>query len=294
MIVAMKFVTASLEGGLPGILLEDGSIALLRDALPHGYRTLNEFILSCTEEDIRALEGVERGERTCRRTKASLLSPIPSSLHDIICVGVNYWDHLKESQEFKGKSEAPLKTVYFSKRGAEIAGPDAPIPSHGALDDALDYEVELAVVIGSRISSDALPEEIPSKIFGYTIFNDISARTLQNSHGQWFYGKSLDGFSVMGPYIASSRDYDGEPELELSSRVNGELRQLSNTRLLRKSVTELLYELSRGITLYPGDIVSTGTPAGVGMGFKPPRWLKSGDTVECRIETLGVLRNTVL
>ena len=287
----MKFVTVNLEGGLPGILLEDGSAVLFRDALPAEYRDMNDFIVNHTEKDIALLRAAERGN--AKAVKAPLLAPIPSSLHDIICVGVNYWDHLKESQEYKGKTEAPEETVYFAKRGAEITGPDAVIPLRPDLDACLDYEVELAVVIGKKLGRKTCMEEIPFAVFGYTIFNDISARTLQNAHSQWYYGKSLDGASVMGPFIAYRDDYDGIPELGLYSKVNGEVRQSSNTRLLRKSVAELIYELTRGITLYPGDILSTGTPAGAGMGFKPPRWLKAGDTVECGIETLGALRNTV-
>ena len=289
----MKFVTARLGEGLPGILLDDGSVVLLKDALAKEYRTMNDFIANHSYLDIMTLQDIESGDVKVGKVKAPLLSPIPSSLHDIICIGVNYWDHLKESQEYKGETEAPKETVYFAKRGAFISGPDSVIPYRPDLDACLDYEVELAVVIGERIDRFTDKEEIPSCLFGYTIFNDISARTLQNSHKQWYYGKSLDGASVMGPYIAYAGDYDGEPELEIYSKVNGELRQSSNTKLLRKGVFDLVYELSRGITLLPGDIISTGTPAGVGMGFKPPKWLKEGDTVECGIETLGVLRNTV-
>ncbi len=289
----MRFVTADNQAGM---LLGDDRVVFLSDAIGR-KDTMNDFIGSYSDEDIERLYAIERGEievPSAELSAVKLLAPIPSTLHDIICVGVNYADHLEETRVkfYNGKFDTPVKTVYFSKRGAAVIGPGDPIPSHSDLDIALDYEVELAVVIGRRISSDTAYEDVMKGVFGYTIFNDISARTLQSDHIQWYMGKSLDGFSSMGPYIRYIGDYDTD-ELDVECRVNGEVRQKSNTRMLRMSVQNLLYDLSRGITLLPGDIISTGTPSGVGLGFTPPKWLKKGDRVECEIETLGILSNYV-
>ena len=130
-------------------------------------------------------------------------------------------------------------------------------------------------------------------IFGYSVFNDVSGRTLQSSHGQWLRGKSLDGFAVMGPALVTGDEVAFLPELEVESRVNGEVRQHANTRAFIRGVAEVISELSRGMTLEAGDIIATGTPAGVGMGFDPPRYMKPGDVVECEVQGLGVLRNPI-
>ena len=131
-------------------------------------------------------------------------------------------------------------------------------------------------------------------IFGYTVVNDVSARDLQTGHKQWYFGKSLDGFTPMGPCIVTADEIAFPPALELSARVNGELRQSSNTSLLINGIAEVLEELTAGMTLLPGTIIATGTPAGVGLGFNPPRFLKPGDVVECTVEGIGTLRNTVV
>ena len=147
--------------------------------------------------------------------------------------------------------------------------------------EQLDYEAELAVVIG-RTAKDVPANQAGEYIFGYTILNDVSARVLQTAHKQWYFGKGLDGFTPMGPWITTADEVAFPPALAISSKVNGELRQHSNTSLLMT-----------GITLLPGTIIATGTPAGVGMGFDPPKFLKSGDVVECTIEGIGTLCNTV-
>lgn len=296
----MKLVSVDIDEGLAAILFEDSkSFVLLRDVLDGRPRTFNDFIQSYSEEDIARLKDIENApphDCALKISDARLLAPIPSSLRDIICVGVNYYDHLEETRVhfYKGEFETPEKTVYFSKRGVLIVGPDGGIPSHSDLDVALDYEAELAVIIGKKADASVEYGDIGDCVFGYTIFNDISARTLQSDHVQWYLGKSLDGFAAMGPFIRYRDDYPSALELDIESRVNGETRQRSNTRLLRKTAKDIVYELSRGMTLLPGDIISTGTPSGVGLGFSPPKWMKKGDVVECQIETLGVLRNTIV
>ena len=157
----------------------------------------------------------------------------------------------------------------------------------------LDYEAELAVII-KKDAKDVKPGEVKDYIFGYTIMNDVSAREVQTEHKQWYFGKSLDGFTPMGPVLVTADEIVYPPALEITSRVNGELRQKSNTALLITSIGQILEELTGGMTLLPGTIIATGTPAGVGMGFDPPRFLQSGDTVECAIEGIGTLCSTVI
>ena len=170
---------------------------------------------------------------------------------------------------------------------------DGVIHRHEGLTDRLDYEVELAVVLG-KAARDVKAADAADYMFGYTILNDVSARDLQTGHKQWYFGKSLDGFTPMGPVLVTADEIAYPPALEITSRVNGELRQKSNTALLITSIGQILEELTGGMTLLPGTIIATGTPAGVGMGFDPPRFLQSGDTVECAIEGIGTLCSTVI
>ena len=224
----------------------------------------------------------------------TLLAPIPHPRQDIICLGINYRDHAEEAARFSGdafRKERPIP-IYFSKRVAEAVPPNGWINSHPGLVEQLDYEAELAVVIG-RTAKDVPANQAGEYIFGYTILNDVSARVLQTAHKQWYFGKGLDGFTPMGPWITTADEVAFPPALAISSKVNGELRQHSNTSLLMTGIAEIIEELPSGITLLPGTIIATGTPAGVGMGFDPPKFLKSGDVVECTIEGIGTLCNTV-
>ena len=224
----------------------------------------------------------------------TLLAPIPHPRQDIICLGINYRDHAEEAARFSGdafRKERPIP-IYFSKRVAEAVPPNGWIDSHPGLVEQLDYEAELAVVIG-RTAKDVPANQAGEYIFGYTILNDVSARVLQTAHKQWYFGKGLDGFTPMGPWITTADEVAFPPALAISSKVNGELRQHSNTSLLMTGIAEIIEELSSGITLLPGTIIATGTPAGVGMGFDPPKFVKSGDVVECTIEGIGTLCNTV-
>ena len=165
------------------------------------------------------------------------------------------------------------KIVYFSKRAYEIIGPEDSVKSRMDLDKKLDYEVELAVIIGKK-GKDIPEEDVEEYIFGYSIFNDFSARELQQSHVQWYRGKSLDTYSAMGPVILHKSALPFPIEVDIKSFVNGELRQSSNTRLFLADIPKIISEISTGITLEAGDIIITGTPAGVGLGFNPPKFLK--------------------
>lgn len=224
----------------------------------------------------------------------TLLAPIPRPRQDVICLGINYRAHADESSRYDAGAfggERPVP-IYFSKRVTEAVGPEGFIESHPGLVERLDYEAELAVVIG-KTARNVKAADAADYIFGYTVLNDVSARLLQTAHKQWYFGKSLDGFTPIGPCITTADEIAFPPALAISSRVNGELRQNSTTDLLITGIAAIIEELSSGMTLLPGTIIATGTPAGVGMGFDPPKFLKPGDVVECAIEGIGTLRNTV-
>ena len=226
--------------------------------------------------------------------EVSLLAPIPHPRQDVICLGINYMAHAEESARFKKEAfdgERPY-AIYFSKRVNRATDPGAGIPSHRDIVTDLDYEAELAVIIG-REASHVREEDVKDYIFGYTIINDVSARTLQTRHKQWYFGKGLDGFLPMGPCITTVDELSYPPKVQVQSRVNGELRQDSNTELLIFDISHIVSELSQGMTLKPGTIIATGTPAGVGMGFNPPKFLVPGDVVECTIEGIGTIANKV-
>ena len=170
--------------------------------------------------------------------------------------------------------------------------PEAPVDSHPDLVDDLDYEAELAVIVG-KDALNVAESDAESYIFGYTILNDISARTLQRTHKQWYRGKSLDGFTPMGPWIVTADEIPYPPVLDIGTRVNGQLRQNSSTGCLIHGVGEILSEISAGMTLRAGSVIATGTPAGVAMGMAQPKYLRAGDVVECFIQGIGTLRNPV-
>lgn len=222
-----------------------------------------------------------------------LCAPIPNPQRNVICLGLNYREHVAESTSVTGNQTAiPSAPVYFGKMASTIIGPEEVIDSHPDTTNELDYEVELAVVMG-KDGKDIPIEEVEEYIFGYSVFNDITARDVQRRHGQWLRGKSLDTFTAMGPYLVHRSALPFPLKLELSCKVNGELRQKSNTEHLVFDIPTIISDLSKGLTLKAGDIIATGTPSGVGMGFDPPRYLKPGDVVECWIEGIGTLRNVV-
>ena len=224
----------------------------------------------------------------------TLLAPIPRPRQDVICLGMNYRDHEKEAAKYDAeafKKEKPA-AVYFSKRVSRAGDPDGDIPRYEGLVERLDYEAELAVIIG-KTARNVKAENAGDYVFGYTVLNDVSARDLQTGHKQWYFGKGLDGFTPMGPCILTADETAFPPALDISCAVNGEARQRSNTALLIHGIPEIIEELSAGMTLLPGTIIATGTPAGVGMGFDPPKFLSAGDVVACTIQNVGTLRSTV-
>ncbi len=290
----MKFVTFfdAQQQEQVGVVHDDGIHALADLGFPR--RDMQELI----EQYTPAL-GADIAKKLANANgglsvdKAKLQAPIPRPRHDIICIGQNYLAHALEGARYHAKTYVKAEhPTYFSKRVTLPVGQDGVIPAHTDATASLDYEAELAVVIGKRMSHVA-PDKVFDHIFGYTIVNDISARDRQINHVQYTYAKGMDGFAPMGPWIVTEDEFRRPPHLRVASRVNGEDRQDGNTNDLIFDIPYLLAELTVGITLEPGDILITGTPAGVGMGFHPPKFLKPGDRVECEVEGIGVLRNTV-
>lgn len=223
-----------------------------------------------------------------------LLAPIPRPRQDVVCLGVNYAAHALECGSI-GDFSAPRETepaIYFSKRVNRAVAPGEPVDSHPDVVKELDYEAELAVILG-KDALNVAENDCEQYIFGYTILNDISARVIQRRHKQWYRGKSLDDFTPMGPWIVTADEIAFPPRLNIGCRINGELRQNSTTDCLIHGVGEILSELSQGLTLQAGTIIATGTPSGVGMGFKPPKFMSPGDVVRCEIDGIGVLENTI-
>ncbi len=225
-----------------------------------------------------------------------LLAPLPCPQRNIFCVGINYRDHIKEFaasgfDKSTAKSDVPQAPIVFSKVPQSVIAPQAPIRIDKEVSTAIDYEVELAVIIGK--AGRSIPAETALEhVWGYTIINDVTARDLQSAHSQWLIGKSQDSFCPMGPW-AVLRDALDLADTQVRSFVNDELRQDSNTGFLIFSVEEIIAAISNGITLLPGDVIATGTPAGVGIGFNPPRFLAAGDRVKMVIDGIGTLENPV-
>lgn len=224
-----------------------------------------------------------------------LVAPIPAPRRNIFCVGLNYVEHSNEFDvsgfNAAGGIGVPDRPVVFTKAPTTVIGTGEHIPAHDRLTQSLDYEAELAVIIGTG-GADIRAQDAMSHVWGYTIVNDVTARDRQREHQQWFLGKSLDGLCPMGPFAVTADEIDHR-ELLVETRVNGELRQSAKTADLIFDVPELIATISAGMTLLPGDIIATGTPPGVGIGFDPPRFLRPGDVIEISITGLGTLVNTV-
>jgi 2-keto-4-pentenoate hydratase/2-oxohepta-3-ene-1,7-dioic acid hydratase in catechol pathway len=209
----------------------------------------------------------------------------------IIGVGLNYTEHVAESARALDTShELPQRPVLFSKPATAVIGPGEPVLHDASLTSQLDWECELAVVIG-RTARKVSAEDALDFVFGYSIVNDISARDQRRS-GQWFYSKGQDSYAPFGPAVRT--DVPDPHDLDLSLRVNGEVKQQSNTRYMLFSVPELIADITAGMTLEPGDVIATGSPAGVGASFTPQQFLWPGDVVEATVEGIGTLRNPVV
>ena len=247
-----------------------------------------------------ALEIIERGAAALPTTSgrvaladARLIAPLPQPRRNLWCVGRNYHAHAKELREtvFKDNAADPQAwPIVFTKVPESVVGPGADVRLPGAaVSSQIDYEAELTVIIG-RGGRNIARADAMGHVFGYTIINDVTARDVQMRHAQWDLGKSFDTFCPMGPWIVTADEFDGS-DTRVRCWVNDELRQDARTSDLIFDIPTLIETCSRGITLLPGDVIATGTAAGVGMGMKPPRWLQHGDVVRIEIDGLGVLQN---
>jgi 2-keto-4-pentenoate hydratase/2-oxohepta-3-ene-1,7-dioic acid hydratase in catechol pathway len=255
-----------------------------------------------------ALDLIQAGPKALATLKSLLAQPIPHTAQHplpaitlqaplrpgkIIGVGLNYTEHVAESaRTLDTDKELPQRPVLFSKPATAITGPDKPIWHNADLTSQLDWECELAVVIG-RTAKAVRQQDALEYVFGYSIINDISARDQRRS-GQWFYSKGQDSYAPFGPAVRTADEVADPHDLDLSLRVNGEVKQKGNTRHMLFRIPELIADISAGMTLEPGDVIATGSPAGVGASFTPPQFLTPGDVVEATIESLGTLRNPVV
>ncbi|WP_295582443.1 fumarylacetoacetate hydrolase family protein [uncultured Oscillibacter sp.] len=290
----MKLVTYSLSGAVQvGLIGTDAEKVVPIRALGFTAADMNGFIDQLQGASPAALLEQVDAAPGDPLAQCRLLAPIQHPRQDVVCLGVNYYEHRDETLASNIKYDGKLsKPVYFSKRVNEAVAPGEAIDSHTGLVECLDYEVELAVILGKDASKVPL-DQVEDYILGYTILNDVSARDLQSAHQQWYFGKSLDGFTPIGPWIVTKDELAWMPKLAIRSFVNGELRQNNNTERMMTGIDAAIHQLSQGITLKAGTILAMGTPSGVGMAFNPTRYMHPGDVVRCEIEGIGVLENPV-
>lgn len=278
----MRFVTYSHDGeNSPGVVEGDA-------VRPISAATLREYIALAPHERIAWHSSEGSVPLRDVRLEAPLHPP-----RNVMCVGRNYLDHAKEGARAIGRElKLPAAPTFFTKAPSAIAAPDATLHLSANLSSEYDYEAELAIVIGAKCKDVGVPEA-PHVIFGYTALNDVTARNIQRERGQWFKGKSLDESCPIGPWIVSQDEIADPQRLAIVFRLNGVEKQRGNTADMLFTIPEIVAELSKGMTLLPGDVIATGTPAGVGFARTPPEFLADGDVMEVEIERIGVLRNRV-
>jgi 2-keto-4-pentenoate hydratase/2-oxohepta-3-ene-1,7-dioic acid hydratase in catechol pathway len=291
----VKLVTFSTGSGERVGVVDDerGVVRDVSTVLPEGAGVLE--VIERWAELSPALETPGQPEHPLGAV--SIHAPIPVPRRNIFCVGKNYREHVLEfgrsGYDSPDRSEAmPEAPVVFSKATTAVNGPYDDIDPHHEVTKELDYEAELGVIIG-RGGRGITPEQAFDHVWGYTAIDDFTARDLQRIHKQWLLGKSLDTHCPMGPYAVSADEVPDVTALVVESRVNGELRQSASVKDLIFDIPELIATISAGLTLLPGDIIATGTPAGVGIGFDPPRFVVSGDVIEVSITGLGTQRSRV-
>lgn len=278
----MLLVTFSLDGGAPkpGALVDDG----VRDLSAHAADL--PALFGRPFADLAALDGPVLAREAVR-----LHAPLRPG--KIVGVGLNYVEHVDESaRTLDTARELPTRPVLFSKPATAVVGPEEPIRHDGNLTAQLDWECELAVVIG-RTARRVRRADALDHVFGYAIVNDISARDQRRS-GQWFFSKGQDSYAPFGPAIRTADEIPDPQLLDLGLKVNGEVKQKGNTAHMLFGVAELIADITSGVTLEPGDVIATGSPQGVGAAQNPPQFLRPGDVVEATIERIGTLRNPVV
>ena len=300
----MKLLTfASDAGQHPGILIGDDTVlrldlALQKEGFPN-ISSLLDLIEAGPEAlaAVRRLEGASHADQSpdlyVPLSAVRLCAPIPRPRKNVFCVGRNYREHVTEAAKARGKEvKIPEHPQYFTKPPLAVIGPTDDFLWDPEVTQKLDYEVELAVVIG-KAGRNIPRERALEYVFGYTVVNDITARELQKRHDQWFKGKGLDGSCPMGPWIVDAQQIPNPQNVTVSLRVNGEERQHASTSMMIFDIQELISQLSQGLTLEPGDVIATGTPSGVGFAMDPPRLLGDGDLVEAEVSGIGKLANRI-
>lgn len=256
-------------------------VSLLKNGLDKA-----KMVEEAVEDDLLGLqEKIPKAVLNIKYVK--LLAPIPHPRKNIVCLGLNYSDHVEEC-----KLPLPQHPIFFTKSSSAVIASNEPILLPKCSTE-IDYEVELAIIFGKR-GKNILKKEAFDYIAGYTVLNDITARDLQKNHFQWFKGKSLDTFAPLGPYLVTKEEISDPHNLKLSLKINGRIMQKSNTRNIYFKIPLLVEILTKDMTVEPGDIVATGTPSGVGFKRNPPIFLKCGDFVEAFVEKIGTLKNFVV
>lgn len=294
----MLFGTASVAGRATVICREgDGPWHRLDGLIEDAPATLADFIARGPQAVTAVRDAIAGGDGApLDEADFTLLAPIPRPAKNVFCVGRNYVDHIKEDNASRDlQTDIPKYPQFFTKPATAVVGPDATVRLDEKVTRRLDYEVELAVVIGTA-GRDIEPDAVEDHIFGYTICNDITARELQAKHGQWFKGKALDDSCPLGPVILhkSALSLARAGQLGIRLWVNDEERQNATTADMIFDIRALIVSLSAGMTLEPGDIIATGTPSGVGYAMDPRQYLQPGDVVRCAIDGLGTLENTIV
>jgi 2-keto-4-pentenoate hydratase/2-oxohepta-3-ene-1,7-dioic acid hydratase in catechol pathway len=288
-------------GGIPHAGVVNGNeLIAVGDLVPGAPDDVVEIIAAGASLWDRLREAARRSKGGTPLAGATLRAPIPRPARNVFCVGWNYSEHFEEGKQARGQTggpqlapqEIPAFPSLFSKNPATVVGSDAPVYFSAPQSEQLDWEAELAVVIGTG-GRDITEADAMKCVFGYTCANDVSVRDVQRRHGgQWFKGKNFDTHLPMGPWIVTADELD-PADLAIRSRVNGVTKQDSRTKFMVFKIPRIIAEVSAGCELWPGDMIITGTPAGVGFARTPPEYLKIGDVVEVEIEGIGVLRNTI-
>ena len=279
-----------LRGGAPPYLASMQSFIEAGAKALQVARKAEKYVAGKSPEEQKKLA---RAGALVKLSQAKLLAPIPWPRKNIVLLGVNYREHVEEGAKARAiELKYPDAPVFFTKPATSVIGHLGKVVHHKAT-EKLDFEVELAVVLGKK-GRDIPLDKVNDYVFGYTICLDMTARDLQRKHGQWFKGKALDTYCPIGPWIVHKSALPNPQQLRLICRVNGEVMQDGNTRDMIFDIATTIETLSRGMTLEPGEIISTGTPSGVGFARVPPLFLKPGDRVEAEVEGIGTLEAEIV
>lgn len=290
----MKLITCRYHGIEQTAVVTDGdTCAVMTEDLGYHFRDMNDLIRSTDRTDRIGMEALaQNSDKKVPLNQIELTAPIPHPVRDVICMGLNYKAHADEmAAALKEEKRERIYPIYFGKAVDRCLGHKETVPSHSDFVSTLDYECELAVIMG-KDAYQVPADQVSDYIFGYCILNDVTGRELSR-HKQNYFMKSLDGTCPMGPWIVTADEIPYPPKLQIQLSVNGEPRQNGNTADMIFGISEIVSELSKGVTLPAGTIFATGSPTGIGFGMNPPVFLKDGDVMTCTIEKIGTLENTV-